>query len=302
VKTLSVALKAHIAQAVTTLALCWRIVRTDGQIFGYTSLDADLLISGVTYSSTAGFSRSAITTGSTGQVDNLEVVGFLSETGITKADVENGLFDYAAIHLFGVNWADLTQGTIKLRRGWMGEVSVTPSGAVLAELRGMTQALVQEFGNVWSPLCRADLGDSKCKVPIKPAAWHASTAYASGTYVQALTQADDAHRVAIFLSAGGTSGSSEPTWDTTIGNTTSDGTITWTSKQYYRGISSVASSAAQNQFVAAAALSAPAVVGLVTNTAAIGFADNVSGGTTVTISDGVNSVGWTPDGRSARLR
>lgn len=165
-KTISTALRNHLAQNVTTLATCWRIVRIDGQIFAFTTLDADLLIDGVTYQSTVGFSRTAIITHTGSQVDNLEAVGFFSDGGITEQDLKNGLFDYASVYLFAVNWANLSMGILRLRRGWLGECVRSPAGMFQAELRGITQALVQEFGNVYQPLCRADLGDAQCKVPI----------------------------------------------------------------------------------------------------------------------------------------
>jgi len=44
---------------------------------------------------------------------------FLAD-GIIEQDMKNGLFNYATIHVFLVNWADLTQGILRLRRGWLG--------------------------------------------------------------------------------------------------------------------------------------------------------------------------------------
>jgi uncharacterized phage protein (TIGR02218 family) len=168
-KTISPALKAHMAQTVTTLAMCWEIVRVDSASFAFTTLDVDLTISGVTYRSIGGFSSTAIVTGSTGQVDNLEVIGFFDEAGIVEQDLKNGLFNYATIYLFLVNWADLSMGICRMRRGWLGETIRMPNGQFHAELRGLTQGLVQEFGNVFTPICRADLGDSKCTIPITSA-------------------------------------------------------------------------------------------------------------------------------------
>src|SRR6185503_1658790 len=106
--------------------------------------------------------------------------------------------DYASIYLFAVNWADLTQGICKLRRGWLGECTRSPGGIFQAELRGLTQALVQEFGQVYQPICRADLGDDQCRMPIKPAAWSAHATVSKDDYRQALTQSSDALLTAIF--------------------------------------------------------------------------------------------------------
>ena len=56
--------------------------------------------------------------------------------------------------------------------------------------------------------------------------WQASTLYAEGDFVEATTL----NGVVFECTSGGTSDSSEPSWDTTIGNTTSDNTVTWTAR------------------------------------------------------------------------
>jgi hypothetical protein len=292
VKTITPQLRTHLAQPVTTLATCWLLERTDGTTYAFTSFDEDLVIGGVTYLSTAGFTRSAVQTGSTGEVDNLDVVGFFQDDAITERDLKNGLFDYASIHLFAVNWANLSQGICKLRRGWLGECTLTPAGIFKAELRGMTQALVQEFGADYMPICRADLGDSKCKVPIKPSAWSHNTPIAQGSFMQAATRPDDAMQVAIFEAQNsGTTGSTEPAWDPAIGATTTDHDISWVSKPYWRGIFSVASVINQREFVSS--LSVPAAPSTTSNTGSVSFRLNVSANTTITVSDGVVSHGFT---------
>jgi hypothetical protein len=291
-KAISDALLAHLAGGVTTLAACWLIVRTDGAQFAFTTLDRDLTVDGTTFASAHGFSRSAITTGSTGEVDNLEVIGYFSSDGITETALINGLFDYASIYLFLVNWADLSQGILKLRRGWLGECVRNPDQTFHTELRGLTYALTQEFGNVFTPYCRADLGDAKCTIPIAPAPWAPSTAYAAGIYVSPLTKSTDALLQAIFLSGGGTSGATEPTWDTTVGDTTTDGSVAWTSAQPFRLVGTVATAIDQHSFVAnALTLSGQST----STTALISIRNNTAAGSALEISDGVNapiSVSW----------
>lgn len=54
--------------------------------------------------------------------------------------------------------------------------------------------------------------------------WAASTAYSVGDMVRPSTSNNRVFR----CTTAGTSGASEPTWDTTIGNTTNDGSVVWT--------------------------------------------------------------------------
>lgn len=163
-KTITPAFKAHLAQEVTSLANCWRLVRRDGRIFFFTDHDADLVVSGATYLSAIGYEQTAINADSTLKVDNLEVTGILDSDTLVADDLRSGLFDFAEVLLFTVNWADLSQGTMALRRGTLGEISTTPAGTFQGELRGMAQRLSMKVGDVYTPECRADLGDDKCKV------------------------------------------------------------------------------------------------------------------------------------------
>lgn len=120
-------------------------------------------MTGVTYLAATGFTPTAIASTGTLSVDNLDVEGMLDASAITEADLLAGKYDFAEIEIFMVNYADLSQGTLKLRRGWLGEVKLEHHRFV-AEVRGLTQKLSQTIGVLYSPSCRAQLGDAKCKV------------------------------------------------------------------------------------------------------------------------------------------
>jgi uncharacterized phage protein (TIGR02218 family) len=163
-KTTSVAFKSHLALEVTSLCTCWQITRRDGQSFYFTDHDQDLTISGNTYLSAIGYQRTALSADPSLTIDNLEVTGIFDSDTLTNDDLRTGLFDFAEVHVFQVNWNDLSQGIMRLRRGFMGEISAMPSGVFQGELRGLVQRLVAKVGDVYSAECRADLGDTKCKV------------------------------------------------------------------------------------------------------------------------------------------
>ena len=61
-------------------------------------------------------------------------------------------------------------------------------------------------------------------------AWAGTTAYSEGDRILRSTGAGLESTAGLYFqcSTAGTSGSSEPTWDTTPGNTTNDGTVVWT--------------------------------------------------------------------------
>lgn len=168
-KSLSAALLAHIAQEVTTLATIWRITRADGQEFFYTDHDQDITFESNTYKAAVGYNRTAIANEVGLSVDNLDVDGFLAAGSIAEADLRAGLFDFAEVRIGVVNWKDLSQGRLAMRRGWLGQITYSErSGVFRAELRGLTQAYSQKILEIYQPECRADLGDGRCKIPISP--------------------------------------------------------------------------------------------------------------------------------------
>ena len=165
-KTIGSALQAHLAQDVTTICTCWNITRTDGAVFTFTDHDTDLMISGVTYKASNGYKRTAMKSDQILSVDNLDVSGIMIDAnGIQENELKRGIFDYAAVKVFLVNWSDLGQGVLALRSGLFGEVTVNENGIFNTEIRGLTQYLTQEFGYTFTPYCNADLGDARCKVP-----------------------------------------------------------------------------------------------------------------------------------------
>lgn len=160
-RSIPVAFQTMLDSGRQTLAFCWSIARTDGTTQRFTDFEDDLIVSSNTYSSVTGFKRTAITFSEGLQTDNLDVTGFLSVNSIQQADVLAGVYDYAAITVSLVNYADTSQGLIPLVVGRIGDVSIKRN-EFSADLNGLTQQLQQMFGEVTSAACRAVLGDARC--------------------------------------------------------------------------------------------------------------------------------------------
>jgi hypothetical protein len=226
-KSVSAALAAHIAGPVTTLATCWRITRIDGQEFFFTDHDRDLVFEGHVYKARSGYSRTAIANDASLGVDNLDVEGVFDSEAIAEQELRAGLFDQAEVRIFLVNWADPSMGALRMRRGWFGEVVLTEQGVFRTELRGLAQALSQRIGELYSPECRADLGDHRCKVPIHPPVVARETAYALGDHVRVATGSGSCSEVyenRIYACVvAGTTAPAQPVYDTTVGQQTTDG-------------------------------------------------------------------------------
>ncbi|MEE8608992.1 MAG: DUF2163 domain-containing protein [Nitrospiraceae bacterium] len=189
-KSASTELDTHLQEEVTSLTMCWKVKRVDGTLFHFTEHDVDIPIDAdgegvATYSASSSYNRSAIVNDDSLAVDNLDLTGVLDSLEIDETELRRGLFDFAEILVFVVNWKDLSQGILKMRKGWLGEVTITPNGFFQAELRGLTQALSRTIGDLYSPECRVDLGDSLCKIPIFPEVAVRNKVYALGDFVRA---------------------------------------------------------------------------------------------------------------------
>ena len=173
-KTLSAGMTTHIEQTVTTLTTCWRLTRDDDVAFHFTSHDQDLDIDlsdgkGTnTYKASTAFNRSAVKSDDSLGVDNLNIQAGFDSDDIDEDEVQLGFFDNAVVEVFMVNWEDLTDGIIWIRKGNLGEVTLTSQGAFFAELRGLTQKFSRRIGQLISPTCRVDLGSAACGVPLAP--------------------------------------------------------------------------------------------------------------------------------------
>ena len=229
-RTLTAGQQAHIALENTTFATCLKMTLSDATVVGYTNHDKDLVVSGVTYSASSGYTPSDVKNTDMLNVNNMDIQGLIITGGITENDIAAGKYDGAAVEMFIINWADVSEGAIPLHRGTVGSIS-RDGNMFVAELRGIKQLLQQNITEGYSATCRATLGDARCKVRIDPPEWTAATAYTvredaeagSGSVVKPTTQ-DGRHYKCI---TAGTSGGSEPSWVTTIGNPTTDNTVTW---------------------------------------------------------------------------
>jgi uncharacterized phage protein (TIGR02218 family) len=203
VKTISAALKAHMALGTTTLAHLVKLTRKDGTVLAVT-LDHDqpITFESVTYEPAFGMSPSTIETSAALNVDNLDAKGALLALGVDEAGIVAGLWDLCDVRVLRVNWADLTMGAEKLKRGNFGELSLGRN-TFSNEIRGITQRLQSTIGDLVSPSCKADLFDARCGVAATEGVWKFSSVAVS-TIVSAQRQftASALTQTAGFFDAG----------------------------------------------------------------------------------------------------
>lgn len=174
------ALENHIAEDSTTIATLWKITRQDATVLGFTDHNADILYDSVTYKAASGFTASAIEHKHDISVDNLDIEGILSSGDITEADIMAGLYDYATVEVFRVNYAAPADGRILFSKGTLGEVKIR-KGQFMAEMRSLAQHLQQNIGRIYNTACDAVVGDARCGFSLATASFTVSTTVTSVT-------------------------------------------------------------------------------------------------------------------------
>lgn len=154
-------LATHYDGRATTLGYLLKITRTDNEVFGWTSADADDVIDGVTYRAAPGLDVTSIEQTSGLSVDALELTTLDDGSTFTRAEILSGVWNNAAFVLAEYNFESPADGVNVLLAGTTGNVKLR-TGSVVVELLGLQQYLQQPVGAVTSKTCRARLGDTKC--------------------------------------------------------------------------------------------------------------------------------------------
>jgi len=161
------ALRARLHAEVTHLCHCWKILRRDGVVQGFTDHDDRIVFDGVTFATNGGLHLR-------GQEDRLGLHGSKSDVGgallqfsIDEDALASGAYDGASVETWLVDWSD-TNLRLLMNVEVMGEVR-RADHIFSAELRSLAQVFEQETGRRFMKSCSADLGDVHCGVNLNHA-------------------------------------------------------------------------------------------------------------------------------------
>lgn len=166
-KTIPTDLLEHMQEGTTSIATCWKVTLqgSPAVVLGFTDHDQDLTVSGVTYLARSGFMPTAYETQTKMAVDNLQAQGFIDNDIIDEQDLLNGLWDFAEVEIFQLNYKSIGDGIDVLTKGHLGQISLE-RGKFEAELRGIANAFTQARNRVYQPLCRVEFGSTECGVDL----------------------------------------------------------------------------------------------------------------------------------------
>ncbi|WP_300529547.1 DUF2163 domain-containing protein [Maricaulis sp.] len=160
--TLSPHFQAALDSGVTTLCWGWRVERRDGQVFGFTDHDRDLLIDGLIYRAGSGFGGADLETAEGLAPGQADLAGALDADVLSEADLKDGLWSGARVELWRLDWSSPDE-RVHIASGELGEVR-RRDGRFEAQWLGPAHRLERTTGRVFSRRCDAVLGDARCGV------------------------------------------------------------------------------------------------------------------------------------------
>jgi uncharacterized phage protein (TIGR02218 family) len=150
----------------TTLTLCWKLIRSDGIIIGFTAHDKELVLPDGIYVPLPGLAASSLAASASLDVDNLDFSAALNHATISRIDVEAGRYDGARLEIFLADWQAPNAPLVHLARLYIADVDFTGDN-LKAEARGESALFDRALVETLSPECRASLGDARCKVAVR---------------------------------------------------------------------------------------------------------------------------------------
>ncbi len=199
-RALPESLNAALASGVTTLCWCWRIERLDGQIFGFTDHDRDLVVEGLTYRAGAAQDVGALSTRDGFAPGAAALGGVLDSAAITETDLSGGRYDGASVEVRRVDWLDPSSHA----RVWRGRFGEVRRGELSfeVELRGLAAQLDATIGRVLQRRCDAELGDARCSANLAAPTFAGAGAVLTGLATRRFTASGLAAFAASWFAEG----------------------------------------------------------------------------------------------------
>lgn len=213
--------------------LC-RITRDDGEIFRIAEAQQDVTADSETFVPVPGLRIGAIKHMLGSQPSSVEIVSAIYDGGtIELGEVVDGKFDNALVEIYAVDLADIDVPGLMFS-GRIGPIQFSSNSEARFDTRGHSVKTRGPFIPTYGPMCRTDLGSVLCKIPIRPTEIARNTAYALGTNLRVNTtggSTPDKYSDRFFeVTTAGTTTGTQPSYNTTIGATTTDGTAVLTAR------------------------------------------------------------------------
>jgi hypothetical protein len=221
--------------AAATIARLITITRRDGTILRLTPWPRAIHIGAEVWLPAPGLKTFDIGERSNGEPASTQFALSAGSGGIVVAiDVEDGLFDGADVEIFLTDADNPTTKDFEFL-GRIGSWSFPAHDVCTFSLKNPFGFPRHNLVPVFSVMCRFSLGDQFCGVPIMRPEVTRSTAYALGDCVRYLTGAAPAGYGNVYFetTTAGATAATAPTYNYSVGATTTDGAAVFTARDAY---------------------------------------------------------------------
>lgn len=155
----------------TKWAQCWIITRTDGVVYGFTTLDVPVLCRGVMcYPCDSLMATAAEHSTMLGTAGDMEATGIISDSGISAEDIQAGLFDRATIEVWNQPWDNVNDEIpFRIAAGTLGSVTFGLNQYTFQVRTDAAKLKQTALLETYTPGCRYQFGnqrDSRCPVDL----------------------------------------------------------------------------------------------------------------------------------------
>lgn len=165
-KPISPELQTALNADLTYLCRLWAVTGRDGVTFRFTDHHSDLVFDGDTYQASKAFTATAAQLAANTVGSDVDVSVLVGEGGLDYQKLERGIYDNAPIDLSIVSWRNLDAGSINLFSGMVRTVALENKYQAQLSLGVRLSRLNKEICEQYSPTCRANFGDARCKVDL----------------------------------------------------------------------------------------------------------------------------------------
>lgn len=164
-KAINDSLKSSLNKSVTSLVRCWKITTKDNDILGFTTSSQNLTYDGILYHYFSAKNMEKLNLNLDIKSDESALENIISHELINENDVISGKYNGAKIEIFLLDSENTEFGCVNLLTGFVDEI-ISDGNNFVAKVLGLKDKINKTIGDLYSPLCRANFCDKKCKLNI----------------------------------------------------------------------------------------------------------------------------------------
>jgi hypothetical protein len=227
----------------STPCLLFTFTRVDGTVERITDASVDVTVDAVTWAAHPGLKAGVKTSRHDGTPPTM---GFQAQLGSSSPlkfrDVDRGKYERADVLIESTSFETPTSKVFEFNGEIRGNVEYDPTGLAQFDLISRFAIPRDLSVRTFTLPCAWEFGDPRyCKVPLFPYIWGGdladvavSTAYVLGdrrrVRFAGADNPSDYLNVYLEVTTAGTSAGSAPSYSSTVGATTSDGSVVWTTR------------------------------------------------------------------------